>query len=99
MMVPIPMLIGAGALVVLLVWLLLRRRGSGRDLIAPPPMLRPRVAVPTQSLAPELEDEVRALIAENRHIDAIKRVREETGLGLMEAKEVVDAVERGGTPV
>ncbi|MEZ0244250.1 MAG: ribosomal protein L7/L12 [Sphingomonas sp.] len=98
MMIPIPVLIAAGAIFLLLVWLLLRR-GRGRDLTAPPTSLRPRMQVPTQALPPGLEDEVRALIAERRHIDAIKRVREETGLGLMEAKTLVDAIERGGTPV
>jgi Ribosomal protein L7/L12 C-terminal domain len=38
--------------------------------------------------------EVRALIRERRKIAAIKLVREHTGLGLKEAKDQVDALER-----
>lgn len=36
-------------------------------------------------------DEIRALIRAGRKIEAIKRVRELTGLGLKEAKDLVDA--------
>jgi len=43
----------------------------------------------------ELEAELRALLAEGRKIEAIKRYREETGAGLAAAKEAVEAVERG----
>lgn len=39
----------------------------------------------------ELSPEVEQAIAAGRKIDAIKLVREETGLGLKEAKELVDA--------
>ena len=39
----------------------------------------------------ELEPEVTALIHEGRKIDAIKKLRQIRGLGLREAKEVVDA--------
>jgi ribosomal protein L7/L12 len=35
-------------------------------------------------------DEVRALMAEGKKIDAIKLVRERTGLGLADAKEFVE---------
>lgn len=40
------------------------------------------------------EDEIRELIRQNRKIEAIKRVRDRTGLGLAEAKDAVEAVER-----
>lgn len=96
MMVPVPVLAIAGAVMLLLVWKLVRR-GSGRDLIAPPAMPEPRVS--PQDLPPGLEGEVRALIAERRKIEAIKRVREATGLGLKEAKELVEAIEAGASPV
>lgn len=98
MMIPIPLLTVAGLAFVILLWLLLRRRG-GRDLTAPPTVLRPRIAAPTMALPPELEAEVRSLYAERRQIDAIKRVREETGLGLLEAKDLVEAIGQGGTQI
>lgn len=36
-------------------------------------------------------DEIRALIRSGRKLEAIKRVRELTGLGLKESKDLVDA--------
>lgn len=76
----------------------LRRRGRG-DLIAPPPS---RPMPPASAPAPMIrigderidEEEVRELIRQNRKIEAIKRVRDRTGLGLAEAKDAVDAVEQ-----
>lgn len=75
-------------------------RGQGRgDLTAPPPS-RP---VPRASAPPPMirigderidEEEVRELIRQNRKIEAIKRVRDRTGLGLAEAKDAVEAVEQ-----
>lgn len=53
---------------------------------APPPF-------PPGSL-PELEDEVRRLMGERRKIEAIKLYRETTGIGLKEAKEAVEAIDR-----
>ena len=48
----------------------------------------------------ELSDEVRQLLQGGNKIGAIKRYREETGVGLREAKEAVEALERevGGRP-
>ena len=39
-------------------------------------------------------EEIRALIRQDRKIDAIKLVRERTGLGLAEAKDAVEALEQ-----
>jgi ribosomal protein L7/L12 len=47
-------------------------------------------AVPEQPL---LLDELRALVANDRKIEAIKRAREELGLGLAEAKMFVETME------
>ena len=47
---------------------------------------------------PELIDEVLQLLTEDRKIEAIKRYREGTGLGLAEAKQAVEALERGLRP-
>jgi len=44
----------------------------------------------TVRLAQELGNEVQHLVAQGQKIEAIKRVREQTGLGLKEAKEIVD---------
>lgn len=46
----------------------------------------------------ELIDEVLQLLTEDRKIEAIKRYREGTGLGLAEAKQAVEALERGLRP-
>lgn len=103
MYLPVPVLaaIGVGFLVlVLLAW---RRRGGERDLIAPPrpgaPMPPPRAepprawpagAAPIGDLAEEVAGEVRKLLAAGHKIEAIKLVRAATGLGLAEAKEMVE---------
>jgi ribosomal protein L7/L12 len=54
---------------------------------APPPSTMPTTA----TLAP-LDHHVRKLVAEGNKIEAIKAVREHTGLGLKEAKDYVEAI-------
>jgi kynurenine formamidase/ribosomal protein L7/L12 len=44
------------------------------------------------------EDELRALMAAGRKIDAIKQYRAATGAGLTDAKNAVEALERAGSP-
>lgn len=41
-----------------------------------------------------IDEELKELIADDKRIPAIKRLREETGMGLKEAKEYVDNLER-----
>lgn len=43
------------------------------------------------------EDEIRELLASGGKIAAIKRYREETGVGLAEAKAAVESLEAGGS--
>jgi ribosomal protein L7/L12 len=43
-------------------------------------------------------DHIRQLVQDGKKIDAIKFVREQTGLGLKEAKDAVEAIERGESP-
>ena len=50
---------------------------------------------PKRPLDQHAFDEVLALVRANRKIEAIKLVRERTGLGLVEAKHLVEAVEEG----
>jgi len=45
---------------------------------------------PLPPLPEELNQQVRGLIAQKKTIEAIKLVREKTGLGLKEAKDIVD---------
>jgi ribosomal protein L7/L12 len=46
----------------------------------------------------DFEAELRALLAEGRKVAAIKRYREEMGVGLAEAKQAVEAIERDQPP-
>jgi hypothetical protein len=50
------------------------------------------------SLPPDVEPEIRALLDQRRKIDAIKLMRQHTGLGLKEAKDRIDAYERAHLP-
>ena len=93
MYVPVPVLAVIAFAFLVLLALAFRRRGAERDLIAPP---RPGTSAPwpkpegTGALPPGVEAEVRALNAAGRKIEAIKRVRAATGLGLAEAKDLVE---------
>lgn len=60
--------------------------------VQPPPLAGPP---PSQILA---SGPVADLLREGRKIEAIKRYREQTGVGLKEAKDAVEAMERGDVP-
>jgi large subunit ribosomal protein L7/L12 len=60
---------------------LMRSRSDSSALRKPPP-----------HLPEELNSKVRHLIAENKQIEAIKLVREQTNVGLKEAKDIVDGL-------
>ena len=47
------------------------------------------------NISPQQEAQIRELIDQRRMIDAIKLYREATGVGLKEAKDAVEAMERG----
>ena len=66
---------------------LIRSRRAQNDLTAPP-----RRAPPVTDLSIELRNQILLLKAEGRVIEAIKLARERTGLGLAEAKQLVDRV-------
>lgn len=69
----------------------------------------PKVAWPASPRAdvpPEARNEAERLIAEGRHVEAIKVVRAHTSWGLVDAKNYVDSLRRGdaqpprpGTPI
>ena len=95
MHVPLPVLATMAILFLVLVILAVRRRRPARDLIDPPRFahLGPVAARPvaaTADLPAGVLEEVRLLISQNRKIEAIKRVREVTHLGLTEAKDLVE---------
>ncbi len=78
---------------VVAVVLLAGRRGvEVVSLERPPPGVPP---VPGQQLGPEATPE--QLVRAGRKIEAIKRYRELTGVGLRDAKEAIEAFEREGT--
>ena len=80
--------LGFGA--ALLLALVIRWRAANRrrqDMTAPP-----KFAQTQPVLSEELKRKVRLLRAQGRLIEAIKLVREATGLGLKEAKDAVEAL-------
>jgi ribosomal protein L7/L12 len=83
------LLIGGGLLAVLM---LNRSWGGSRDHSPAAPAPRERVRFEHPASAEEIDETVRALVADGRQIEAIKLVREHTGLGLKEAKDYVDAL-------
>lgn len=87
-----PALIGVTFLLVLLfalpVSVRLLLKGSGK---APPPP--PQTAL--KPVPPEAADAARALIARGRRIHAIKEIRQASGYGLQEAKDIADAIHAG----
>lgn len=102
MELPYPVLAGIGIVILVLIAIALRRRTGGRDLMAPPPGLAgtgragPAAAPVTWQrgtpLPANVEEEVRALLREGKKINAVKRVREVTGLGLKEALDLVEQI-------
>ena len=103
MYVPVTVLAALGIAFLILTLLALRRRSGERDLIAPPrpgplaptsralsPSAWPAGAAPIGDVPAELQRELRELVAAGRKIEAIKLVRAATGLGLAEAKDLVE---------
>jgi hypothetical protein len=56
-------------------------------------------APPSGVAAGRLQADVRSLLGQGQKIAAIKRVREETGTGLRDAKTYVEAIEAGLQPL
>lgn len=61
--------------------------------------LKINASAPEPLLPAAVTDEVRQLIDQGNKLAAIKVLRTHTGLGLKEAKDAVEAMERGETPV
>ncbi|MCT2398379.1 ribosomal protein L7/L12 [Novosphingobium mangrovi (ex Huang et al. 2023)] len=75
-------------------WLSGRTSRTERDLSGPPATSQPPTRQPRPDPGPSVRAEIEAAIAEGRKIEAIKLLREATGMGLKEAKEAVEAMER-----
>lgn len=82
--------LAAGLLIGLLLARFLRGGSRGHDLTAPPPARAPLRRVGDERID---DEQIRELIRQNRKIDAIKLMRQKTGLGLAEAKDAVEAME------
>ncbi|HEX2315734.1 MAG TPA: 50S ribosomal protein L7/L12 [Thermomonospora sp.] len=59
---------------------------------------RAAAARPAPALTPEAHQEVWELARSGKMIHAVKRIRQETGLGLKEAKDYAEAIRDGGAP-
>lgn len=84
-----------GAMVVVFVQ---GRRIGGRPDMAPD-MTPDAIAQSRAPLTGDVAADARALLGQGKKLEAIKRVRELSGLGLKEAKEYVDALEAGQSPL
>jgi len=91
--------IGWSALVFLVGFIFGRRTGGGRDLSGPPKTRssppahhrrRTSHAPPQANLDPELRAEIEAMLGSGKKIEAIKLLREATGMGLKESKEAIE---------
>jgi ribosomal protein L7/L12 len=89
-------IIVAAAILAVVVALLLRRLSWGSS--PGYTELTPRAA-PAVRLDPAAENELREMVARGQKIEAIKRVRELTGLGLKEAKDYVEQLPQGTTDI
>ena len=92
-----PILIGGLIIVaIVVVIVMVRQRGDSVTTVKMPSTPLSHSNAPSDiSSAGDLAGQVHSLIARNQRIQAVKRVREHTGLGLKEAKDYVEAIERG----
>lgn len=79
--------------------LLLAARNNVTVVDAPRPRPPPGVVVPPPGTVPAGLEAVVAHLHAGQKIEAIKRYRELTGVGLKEAKDAVEALERGEAPM
>jgi len=96
MFIPVWLLAVAAVAFVLLAWLALARRGGDmiehqrRELGAvPQPAPRPPAMAPQDETLLAIP-EIRTALAQGNKIEAIKLVRQHSGLGLKEAKDLVE---------
>lgn len=87
------LLVGWSLLVFAAGYVVGKRRRAARDLSGPPPMPRGPSAPPA-GLTSEAEARIDEALRQGRKIEAIRHLREATGMGLKDAKDAIDARER-----
>jgi len=85
MFIPVPFLVALGLLIVILAALAVSRPPRRDDLMRPP-------ATAPSALDGATLAQLRDMVRDGQKIDAIKLVRNRTGLGLKEAKEFVETL-------
>ena len=72
-------------------------RGASRKNIVSGPLTQIRIQNNGQpiELSPEVSEKIMSLLKSGNKIEAIKVLREATGLGLAESKHMAEAIERG----
>lgn len=68
--------------------------GAGKPKTAGPSMVKATTGSVAADIGPDNEAAIRSMLGEGNKIAAIKRVRELTGMGLKEAKDYVEALDR-----
>lgn len=95
-----PGMVGIGvpelAILLLLVVIVVVLVGVTRSRGGPRPPAPPSPRVLSTPIPAELQSRVRELAAQDQRIRAIKELRQATGLGLKEAKDIADAIAAGG---
>lgn len=89
--------IGPTELLILLLLLGIALIVAGRVAASRRGAARPVPAGSAVALPAELQSHLRALAVQGREIQAVKQLREATGLGLLDAKRTVDTLAAGGT--
>ncbi|RZF64766.1 hypothetical protein EWE75_09105 [Sphingomonas populi] len=94
MFVPVPILILIGLVFLLMTARILSTSRRTDPLLgSPKSVYQPETpAAPLTTLPPEIAEQVRALLAAGRKLEAVKIAREATRLGLQECKDLVEAL-------
>jgi len=79
-----------GAILVVTLFVLINKINQLEKEVTYMNLMLDRVAKQVEVPIPSLDDELRILIALGKKIPAIKKLSEDTGLGLKEAKDYVD---------
>ena len=90
--------IAIAVLAIVAIVVMLRRSWGGSLSAPPPPLSAAQAGGPPAQIAGAGLAEISTLVARGNKIEAIKRVRELTGLGLKEAKDYVESMPAGGVP-